>query len=76
MVMIQLKDVHIFFILTPPPAPGGKLWVVGWLGKQNDYLLRKNANIRSKDGKKEIFTVLEGKNIILENGGGAKISMI
>ena len=52
---------------------------VGW-GKKYDNLLRKNANIRGKrwkkEGKEEIFTVLWGKKIILEKGGGAIISII
>ena len=29
-----------------------------------------------KEGREKIFTVLGGKNIILEEGGGAKISII
>ena len=51
-----------------------------WLVWEKIHLLRKNANIRSKrqkkGGKEEIFTVLWSKNIILEKGGGAKISII
>ena len=55
--------------------------MTGWLGKKYDDLLRKNTNIRGKRWKKgeieEIFTVLGGRNMILEKGGrGAKISII
>ena len=65
--------------LPPPPGGGAKIWVFGWLGKKYDDLLSKKANIIGKGAEKlkigEIFTVLGGKNMFLEKGGGvAKIS--
>ena len=46
------------------------------MGKKYDDLLRKNVNIRGKrckkGGNEEIFTVLQGKNIILGKRGGGK----
>ena len=50
------------------------------MGKKYDYLLRENAKIRGKrwkkEGKEEIFTVIGGKNIILERGGGKNINYL
>ena len=51
----------------------------GWLvGEKHDFLLRENAKIKRKRWKKRgfrgNFTVLWGKNIIMEKKGGwAKI---
>ena len=56
-----------------------KILVICWLGEKSDDLFRKNSNIKGRGGRKgvkeEIFTVLEGKNNILEKGGGANISI-
>ena len=57
------------------------IWSFDWLGeKYDDLLTRKNANIckgeevEKREKKWEIFTVLWRKNIIVEEGGAAKIS--
>ena len=62
--VLNTAGVHIFHLPPRPPPPGmgegAKIWVIGWLGKKYDDLLRKNANIRGKrwkNGKKwKIFT--------------------
>ena len=57
-----------------PRGAGAKIWVFGWFGEKYDDLLSKKANIIGKGVEKlekgEIFTVLGGKNMILEKKGG------
>ena len=69
------KQGCIFFILPPPR--GQKCGLLVGRGKNMMIHKEKNVNLRRKwwknGGKGEIFTVLGGKNIILEKKG-AKIS--
>ena len=54
------------YIFQSPP----KIWVIGWLGKKYDNLLRKGAkNMGVRGGKKGNKN---WKNIIFEKGEGGK----
>ena len=67
------------FIVPPPPGGWQNYKLLVGHGKKYDNLLRKNMNVRGKRWKKgvksEFFNVLGRKNIILEKGGGGKISI-
>ena len=58
--LIFIAGVYIFHF---------KIWVVGWLGKKYDNLLRKNANIRGKRGN---FHCIFGVKYHFGKGGGGK----
>ena len=70
----------LHFALPPPPGPGAKIWVIGWLGGKYDVLVRKNVNMRGKrckNGQKvENLHCTSGKKCHFEKGGGAKISYL
>ena len=62
--MAPVAGVYIFIL---------PIWSICWFGKKYDDLLRINVNIRGRGEKKqlkgEIFTVLWGKNNVLEKKG-------
>ena len=70
-----VSGAYIFHFAPFPPGGGGQKYdlLAGW-GQKYDDLLRKSTYIRGKRwknwGKKEeIFTVLQGKNVIYANRG-------
>ena len=74
---LGLRSVWILIRIIMIQQGWGGATMSCWLdGEQIWLLFFLKANIRSKSwkkgGKEENFTVLEGKNIILENGRGGK----